>query len=154
MPRCCYYYWSALTCSSALVKMHLMSLTFAVVIIKALLVMCWDSGGSWNLCLYKGGGGVSIYEWPLTAGDRWTVGFSPALISPTAPSVCLSLARSQPPPRVSVQHPIVCDIQPQCENQQMGNFVCVGECGCVGMCVSVCACEGKRVGERELRSRE
>ena len=102
-------------------------------------------------------GGAAEYLW-MASNSRGQMNCwippPPALVSPPAPSVCLSLSRSQLPPRVSVRHPIVCDIQPQCENQQMGNFVCVGECGCAGMCVSVGACEGKRVGERELRSRE
>lgn len=52
---------------------------------------------------------------------------------------------SRPPHCVSAWHPIVCYTEPSCENQQMGNFVCVAG---VGVCV------WKQVGERELRSRE
>lgn len=88
---------------------------------------------------------LSIYEWLLTAGERWTAGFSLLsflrLLSP-------SLGLFSPPPQVSVRHPIVRDIQPQCENQQMGNFVCM-------VSVDVCECVWrKKVGEGELRSRE
>lgn len=46
----------------------------------------------------------------------------PALVSSPALSI---LSAFQPPPWVSVRHPIVHDIQTQCENQQMGNFVCM-----------------------------
>ena len=97
MPRCCYCYWSALTCSSALVKMHLMSPTFAVVIIKALLVMCWDSGGSWNLCLY--GGGEFLWMASNSRGQMNCWIFPRSRFS--ACSLCLSLARSLSAPAPS-----------------------------------------------------
>lgn len=83
---------------------------------------------------------LSIYEWPLTAGERWTAGFSPLLF----PFACFYpfFSASKPPPRVTVQRPIVRDIQPQCENQQMGNFVCIAA---ADVCVCVCVW-GKREG--------
>lgn len=44
----------------------------------------------------------------------------PVLVSSPALSPTLLIL-----PRVSELHPTVYDIQPKCENQQMGNFVCI-----------------------------
>lgn len=67
----------------------------------------------------------------------------PALVSVACFSPLFSSV-SKPPPRVSVQHPIVRDIQPQCENQQMGNFVCMAAVD-VDVCVRVCMREERGV---------
>lgn len=56
----------------------------------------------------------------------------PALVASSVFSLSLLLSFL---PQVSVQHPIVRDILPQCENQQMGNFVYTVS---VGVCASIC----------------
>ncbi len=88
------------------------------------------------------------YLWmALTAGERQTV--LDFLCSPFS-AFSLRLFLSLPRLWVSVKSPIVHDIQPQCENQQMASFVCVAsDWACVFLSVYE-----ERVGEGELRSRE
>lgn len=85
-------------CSFSLVKMHFMSLAFLCCDNLKHFLWYAEAPESDRICECEAEWRLSIYEWPLTAGERWTAGFSLLLFlrllspSPTAsqcvPSYC------------------------------------------------------------------